>query len=717
MSILDNLNENQRKAAEKIDGPILILAGAGSGKTRTVTYKIAYMIKEKNINPNNILALTFTNKAANEMKERAINLIGKEYENMIVISTFHSFALKLLRKYATLIGYKLNFNIYDIDDQKKLMNKILKENKLDHKYKSVDILTKISKYKENLKTPKIVREESDGFLYLEDILKCYEIYQTELLKNNAMDFSDLLLNTYKLLLIEEVLKEVQERYIYIIVDEYQDTNSIQYKIVNKIADKYKNICVVGDEDQSIYKFRGADIKNILDFEEDYKEAYVVKLEQNYRSTQSILNIANSVIKNNTTSKGKTLYSLLEKGSNVKIYKAIDSYDEARFVVDKLLEIKERNNLEFSDFTILYRKNSQSRVLEEKLRQSKVPHKVFGGIQFYQRKEIKTILSYMKLLNNPEDNISFLYVIDFPKRGIGPKKIESIVKYATDQNISLFEAFLEMDFTGKSSIEINKLKEMYKYLFENELSVVEIAEYIVKNIDLVNQFDEVEREDRSKNINELLAGIGFYLNTVENPSLEDYISSIALYSTTDDMTDGNYVKLMTVHNSKGLEFKNVFIVGMSEGTFPIVKEETIDEIEEERRLAYVAITRAEKNLYITFPSKEYDFKKGEYILNKQSRFINEMDSDYLEYVNNRNHYNNYGSNISNISLESFIPFKKENKESLENKNYKFKVGDRVEHSKFGIGKVKDINDKIVLVGFVYGDKKISTILSEKVLKKL
>lgn len=717
MSILDNLNENQRKAAEKIDGPILILAGAGSGKTRTVTYKIAYMIKEKNINPNNILALTFTNKAANEMKERAINLIGKEYENMIVISTFHSFALKLLRKYATLIGYKLNFNIYDIDDQKKLMNKILKENKLDHKYKSVDILTKISKYKENLKTPKIVREESDGFLYLEDILKCYEIYQTELLKNNAMDFSDLLLNTYKLLLIEEVLKEVQERYIYIIVDEYQDTNSIQYKIVNKIADKYKNICVVGDEDQSIYKFRGADIKNILDFEEDYKEAYVVKLEQNYRSTQSILNIANSVIKNNTTSKGKTLYSLLEKGSNVKIYKAIDSYDEARFVVDKLLEIKERNNLEFSDFTILYRKNSQSRVLEEKLRQLKVPHKVFGGIQFYQRKEIKTILSYMKLLNNPEDNISFLYVIDFPKRGIGPKKIESIVKYATDQDISLFEAFLEMDFTGKSSIEINKLKEMYKYLFENELSVVEIAEYIVKNIELVNQFDEVEREDRSKNINELLSGIGFYLNTVENPSLEDYISSIALYSTTDDMTDGNYVKLMTVHNSKGLEFKNVFIVGMSEGTFPIVKEETIDEIEEERRLAYVAITRAEKNLYITFPSKEYDFKKGEYILNKQSRFINEMDSNYLEYVNNRNYYNNYGSNISNISLDSFIPFKKENKENLENKNYKFKVGDRVEHSKFGIGKVKDINDKIVLVGFVYGDKKISTILSEKVLKKL
>lgn len=718
-SILEQLNDKQYEAAKQIEGPVLIIAGAGSGKTRTITYKIAHMVKEKNINPRNILALTFTNKAANEMKERAISLIGQEYDSIISISTFHSFSLKLLKQYCEILGYEKNFNVYDTSDQTKLLKDIIKECGFDKEVSSKDMVSKISRFKENLKTPDMIELELDSrYSNNNAVITVYKKYQEHLIKNNSMDFSDLLLNAYNLLKNEEILEIIQERYKYIIIDEYQDTNHLQYKMVKKIAYKYQNICVVGDDNQSIYKFRGADIENILNFEKDYNNVKIVKLEKNYRSTQTILNVANEVIKNNSRYISKNLYTDNEKGDKIRLYQAKNIYDEANAVSEKIYNlIKENENLKYSDFTILYRTNKQSRTLEENLRMYKIPHKVYGSIQFYQRKEIKVMLSYLILLNNFRDNLTFTNIFNVPKRGLGDKALEKIQDYANEYNISYYEAAKEVKFKGKTQETIDSFINIFESIKEemNYLNIIEISKkiYELANLEAVLVDNKQERID---NLDELYRGMLNYIENSENPSLDDYLSGISLYSSIDDMNDENYVKLMTVHSSKGLEFNYVFIVGMEDGNFPLVREyqENEDEIDEERRLYYVALTRAKKGLFISYSEEKYSFNDESYIKNRHSRFIDEMPKEYLHFVNSNNYILNTKSNNDNNITE-----KKEELEiiSLKNINCSLKKGDKVYHSKFNEGKVLSVDEKIVLVYFPIGNKKISTVFADKVLKKI
>ena len=559
MSILDKLNEEQRKAAEKVDGPVLILAGAGSGKTRTVTYRMAHMIKERGISPLNILALTFTNKAAKEMKERAEELIGAEAQNLVV-STFHAFSVRLLKMYAERVGYDRNFNIYDVDDQKSIITKIKKEMNLgdNDSTKPGALANRISKLKEQ----GIGVEELDQYFDLKIsanriFSQIYQSYNETLKKNNAMDFSDLLVNARKLLDDRYVLERVQERYKYIMVDEYQDTNNLQYEIINLIAEKYKNICVVGDEDQSIYAFRGANINNILNFERDYKNAFTVKLERNYRSTKKILDTANELIKNNKSSKGKNLWTDSGEGEKIKVYNATDNFDEANHIVREIVK-KVQDGASYKDMTILYRTNAQSRILEEKLLNANVPYKIYGGMQFFQRKEIKDILAYLSLLNNKNDNHNFARIINVPKRAIGEKTIQKISEFASKNNISMFDALQYVDKISLRSTVKPTLASFYKMMknihsnLEN-LSIKEIFDQILAKTRYIDSLED-NKEDRIKNIEELLNSIIEIERQNPEITLEEYLDMISLTSSSDGIEeDENYVKLMTIHSSKGLEF--------------------------------------------------------------------------------------------------------------------------------------------------------------------
>ena len=730
MSILDGLNEEQRKAAEKVDGPVLILAGAGSGKTRTVTYRIAHMIKELGISPLNIMALTFTNKAAKEMKERAENLIGPESQNLVV-STFHSFSVRLLKTYSERIGYGTNFNIYDVDDQKSIINKIKKELNIGNdELTPSKIANKISKLKEegigvNELENKIDLKISSNRIFH----SVYKRYNEVLKSNNAMDFSDLLLNAKKLLEDPYVLERVQERYKYIIVDEYQDTNDIQYEIVSKIALKYKNICVVGDEDQSIYAFRGANINNILNFERDYKNAFVVKLEQNYRSTKTILNAANEIIKNNKSSKGKKLWTDRDKGEKIKVYNAQNIYDEATFIIN---EIKSKKNfgIQYKDMTILYRTNAQSRILEERLLNSNIPYKIYGGMQFFQRKEIKDILSYMSLLNNRSDNYNFLRVINSPKRSIGDKTLEKIEKNANNKGVSLLDSLLYVDeVEGLRVSTKDKLKQFYNMMNEihsglEEYTLKEIFDEIMTKTKYID-FIEDNKEDRIKNIEELLNSI--IESEKQNPgiSLSEYLDMISLTTTTDNLEETeNFVKLMTVHSSKGLEFDYVYLAGMEDGLFPSCNFETTeDEIEEERRLCYVAVTRAKKELYVTHSSERMVWGQMNYMI-KPSRFLSEMDQKSLEYLSEKIQKNIKKTeqnmlNNKKEKIENFNPFSTKSSVRTSNSKHhqdsKYKVGDTVNHIKFGQGKIKSIDSKSIIIDFMVGEKKLALVLAEKFLK--
>ncbi|MCK5780528.1 MAG: UvrD-helicase domain-containing protein, partial [Psychrilyobacter sp.] len=603
MSILNGLNIEQRKAAEKIDGALLILAGAGSGKTRTVTYRIAHMVLEKGISPYKILAVTFTNKAAKEMRERVGNLIGLEAKK-VMVSTFHSFGVRLLRVYATKLGYDANFNIYDGDDQKKLVGRIMRDLVVTNKQLTPAIVTsRISKYKEDGMEPGDVEKE----IYNADtriISKVYDRYAEDLIKNNAMDFSDLLINTNKLLEDREVLEKIQDRYEYIMVDEYQDTNNIQYQIVTKIANKNKNICVVGDEDQSIYGFRGANIKNILDFEKEYKDALVVKLEQNYRSTKNILGAANSVIKLNTTSRGKNLWTEKEKGNLIEIFGASDGRAEASYVLEEILKGKSKGK-SYRDFTILYRTNAQSRVFEEAFLRHKISYKIFGGMQFYQRLEVKDVLSYMRVINNPKDTVSLFRVINIPKRKIGAVTINKLVDFADSNNITFFEAMGRVEETKLGPairVTIFRFYELLKSIIEELefLTASEIYDLILEKTNYLNYlltYDE-KHEVRIENVKELRTSIQEFEDSEQYGgfiSLGEFLEQAALVAATDELDeDTDYVKLMTIHNSKGLEFPTVFLVGMEDELFPSSKADySDDDLEEERRLCYVAITRAEE----------------------------------------------------------------------------------------------------------------------------
>lgn len=728
MSILNKLNENQRKAAEKIEGPVLILAGAGSGKTRTVTYRIAHMIKEKNISPLNILALTFTNKAAREMKERAEELIGEENSYNLVVSTFHSFAVRILKTYSERIGYGRNFNIYDVDDQKSIITKIKKEMNIKDDIAPGRIANRISKLKEDGVGLDEVSRQLDLKIPANRLF--YDIYKKydEVLKaNNAMDFSDLLLNARRLLDDKYVLDIIQNRYQYIVVDEYQDTNNIQYEIINLIAAKYRNICVVGDEDQSIYAFRGANIENILNFEKDYPDAYTIKLERNYRSTKRILDTANELIRNNKSSKGKKLWTDGSEGEKIKIFNAKTPYDEAEFIV-KEIKAKSKSGVDYKDMTILYRTNAQSRVLEEKLLEGNVPYKIYGGMQFFQRKEIKDILAYLNLLNNRNDNHNFYRIINVPKRSIGEKTLEKIAEIANERNIPMLDALQFVDETNIRGAVKNTLKDFYNmiqgiYLGLDELSVKEVFDEVITK---TKYFDSIEdnKEDRVKNIEELLNSIIELEKRNPHISLADYLDMVSLTASTDEMEENeNFVKLMTIHSSKGLEFDYVFIAGMEDGLFPSCSFESSEEdIEEERRLCYVAVTRAKKELYISYASERMTWGQMNYN-RKPSRFIYEMKQDNLEYLVNNIITLSKTKKISSSSFredkfqvkkENFNPFSIRKSKEIHETNSKYKVGDTVTHKKFGKGRIKHVDKKSLTIDFMVGEKKLALILAEKFL---
>ena len=558
----------------------------------------------------------------------------------------------------------------------------------------------------------------------------YDIYKKydEVLKaNNAMDFSDLLLNARRLLDDKYVLDIIQNRYQYIVVDEYQDTNNIQYEIINLIAAKYRNICVVGDEDQSIYAFRGANIENILNFEKDYPDAYTIKLERNYRSTKRILDTANELIKNNKSSKGKKLWTEGSEGEKIKIFNAKTPYDEAEFIV-KEIKAKSKSGVDYKDMTILYRTNAQSRILEEKLLEGNVPYKIYGGMQFFQRKEIKDILAYLNLLNNRNDNHNFYRIINVPKRSIGEKTLEKIAEIANERNIPMLDALQFVDETNIRGAVKNTLKDFYNmiqgiYLGLDELSVKEVFDEVITK---TKYFDSIEdnKEDRVKNIEELLNSIIELEKRNPHISLADYLDMVSLTASTDEMEENeNFVKLMTIHSSKGLEFDYVFIAGMEDGLFPSCSFESSEEdIEEERRLCYVAVTRAKKELYISYASERMTWGQMNYN-RKPSRFIYEMKQDNLEYLVNNIITLSKTKKISSSSFredkfqvkkENFNPFSIRKSKEIHETNSKYKVGDTVTHKKFGKGRIKHVDKKSLTIDFMVGEKKLALILAEKFL---
>ena len=732
MSILDKLNSEQKKAGAKVNGPLLILAGAGSGKTRTITYRIAYMIQELGISPYSILAVTFTNKAAKEMRERVENLIGEDGKRAM-ISTFHSFGLRLLRVYSKIAGYDSNFTIYDTDDQKKVVKGIMKQLVIKNKdLTEGKIVSRISKLKEDGISPEEYEKEHKFESDANIIYEVYKRYNQTLRENNGMDFSDILTNTYKLLENREVLEKLQEKFKYIMVDEYQDTNNIQYKIINKIAAKYRNICVVGDENQSIYGFRGADIRNILDFEKDYPDAVVIKLEENYRSTKIILDAANEVIKNNKTSKDKKLWTKKVSGDKIILKPCSDGRDEVNFVIEEIVEMR-KDGRRYNDFTILYRTNAQSRLFEEGFLRYNIPYKVFGGMQFYQRAEIKDILAYLSVINNTRDGINLDRIINVPKRKIGDKTIEKIKNYAEEKGLSIYDSLKEAEnISGLSSAVIEKLKEFSNMMAELEelsfeLPVSELFDEVIKKAGyfsyLNSSYDDAE--SRIENVEELKNSIIELENVVDNLTLREYLENVSLVSATDDLdSEREYVKLMTIHNAKGLEFPVVFLVGMEDEIFPNTTKVMIDNesLEEERRICYVAITRAEEKLYISHAAMRYMYGQMDY--RTRSRFVDEIPAELLELKRTpemeaaareaERKINKVAE--SGMRLNVISDTKKLGKQLEAVKEFPYKVGETVTHIKFGIGKVVGVNEKKIQVQFVDGKKEIAMILAGKFLKK-
>lgn len=724
MSILDRLNDRQREAASKIEGALLILAGAGSGKTRTITYRIAHMIKEIGISPYSILAVTFTNKAAKEMKERVEDLIGEDAKKTMV-STFHSFGLRLLRIYGDRLGYSANFSIYDVDDQKRVIKGILKELVVKDKNLTEGIIaSKISKLKEE-ETPIEEYEKSEGN-YNQNakiIAEVYRRYNIVLKNNNGMDFSDILVNTKKILEIPDVLNRIQEKFRYIMVDEYQDTNNIQYNIINKIAKKYGNICVVGDENQSIYGFRGANIQNILDFEKDYPDAKVVKLEENYRSTSVILDAANAVIKNNASARDKKLWTKKASGEKIKVLSCVDGREEVSLIVNEILKGKVQEGKKYRDFTILYRINAQSRLFEEGFLRNNIPYKVFGGMQFYQRAEIKDIIAYLSVINNTQDSLNLTRILNVPKRKIGDKSLEKINDFAKENRISVYEALgKSQEITTLTAnmrivlLEFYDMMEYFREISESE-TVSELFKTLINKIKYYDYLDSTyeDAESRRENIEELKNSIKEMEEVVETMTLREYLENVSLVSATDNLEEErDYVKLMTIHNSKGLEFPNVFIAGMEDEIFPGQRAMfEPKELEEERRLCYVAITRAEDRLYISYAANRFMY--GQESFRTPSKFIDEIPENLLE------------RNIKMPEIKREKPksdlsqFKKvitldDLRKNAQAKSFLYSVGEKVFHKKFGLGIVRGVNEKKVEIDFVDGRREIAMAVADKFLTK-
>ena len=706
MSIYDTLNNEQREAVFCTEGPLLMLAGVGSGKTRSLTHRIAYLIEEKGVAPWNILAITFTNKAAQEMRERVDALVGYGSED-IWISTFHATCSRILRRHIDLLGYDRNFTIYDASDQKSLMKEVLKEMKIDTKqFPERSVMSEISSAKNEYKSPLDYRNEYGSNFRNQRIADIYEHYQKRLKENNALDFDDLLVKMVDLFQTNpDVLEHYQDRFQYIMVDEYQDTNTVQFLLVSLLAKKYRNLCVVGDDDQSIYKFRGANIYNILNFEKVFPDAQVIRLEQNYRSTQNILNAANGVIANNKGRKEKKLWTENQKGELVHFKQYDTEYDEADGVVSRINFLAMRG-VQYKDMAILYRTNAQSRIFEEKLKQKNIPYAIVRGISFYDRKEIKDLMSYLKVVDSGMDDLSVKRIINVPKRGIGQTTINRLQEFAILNQMSFLDAVFNADEIPEVTRALAKLhkfadmiEEFREYASEHEIS--ELLEHI---LDVTQYRAELEAEgtdesiSRLEDIEELFNDIAYYEEEEENPNLRDFLAEKDMYTLNagiDNLEDeNNKVLLMTLHNAKGLEFNNVFLGGMEEGVFPgfgAMMSGDESEIEEERRLCYVGITRAKERLFLSAAKRR--MLRGQTQYNRRSRFIDEIPGQYLDteqrvseqrVVKNTERPAKYQYGAKAGKPYNLSDFKVKPVGELD-----YQVGDRVKHIKFGVGTVQEI----------------------------
>ena len=640
MSIYDTLNEQQKKGVFTTEGPVLLLAGAGSGKTRVLTHRIAYLIDELGINAWNIMAITFTNKAAGEMKERVENLVGMGSDS-IWVTTFHSTCVRILRRYADRLGYDNNFTIYDTDDQKSVMKDICKRLQIDTKtLKERAILSAISSAKDELISPREYEVSAMGDFRKQKIAQAYREYQETLKKSNAMDFDDLIMKTVELFKNDqEVLGSYQKRFKYIMVDEYQDTNTAQFELIRLLADAHHNLCVVGDDDQSIYKFRGANIRNILDFEKVYPEAEIIRLEQNYRSTQNVLDAANAVIRNNKGRKDKTLWTDRGEGNRIHFRQFENAYEEAEFVADDVAHKKREGIADYGDCAVLFRTNAQARLLEERFIVEGIPYDVVGGTNFYARREIKDLLAYLKTIDNGRDDLAVKRIINIPKRGIGAATIARVQDYADMREISFYDALRQADEIvelGKSAAKLKPFVTMIQsfrskleyYGLEDLIKdVIETTGYVAE----LEASDEEDAESRIENIDELISKVVSFEEMHDQPTLGEFLEEVALVADIDNVeNDSNKVLLMTLHSAKGLEFPHVYLTGMEDGIFPsymtIVADDP-DEIEEERRLAYVGITRAKEDLTLCYAKLR--MVRGETQMNAVSRFVKEIPESLMD----------------------------------------------------------------------------------------
>lgn len=739
MSIYDKLNEPQREAVYHTDGPLLILAGAGSGKTRVLTHRIAYLIGERGVNPWNILAITFTNKAAEEMRQRVDNLVGFGAES-VWVSTFHSACVRILRRFIDRLGYENHFTIYDTDDQKTLIKEVCRKVDVDTKvFKERSLLSAISSAKNEMILPDEFELNAGGDFAKMKIAKVYREYETQMRANNALDFDDLLVKTVQLLQTQpDVLESYQERFRYIMVDEYQDTNTVQFQLVSLLAGKYKNLCVVGDDDQSIYKFRGANIRNILDFEHEFPDAKVIKLEQNYRSTGNILNAANSVIANNRGRKEKSLWTENGEGELIRLRQFDTAFDEADFIGEDIKNAV-RQGGSYNDSAVLYRTNAQSRLLEEKFIAMNIPYKIVGGVNFYARREIKDLLAYLKTIDNGRDDVAVRRIINVPKRGIGLTTINRIQESATERGIGFYEALLAPELiagVGRSATKLDSFAALIEYFktLAEEMNITDLLQEVIEKTGYIESLENEDKEEaktRKENIDELISKAATYEESCqdkdEKATLSGFLEEVALVADIDSLDeDQEYVVLMTLHSAKGLEFPRVYLAGMEDGLFPgymSINAGDREELEEERRLCYVGITRAEQELTLT--SARRRMVHGETQYNPMSRFVKEIPRELLDTGNKKftqetempAQQNTYARAREAFRAQAFAgalggmtPAKNQGAgkpltgsqalASLQkgsqlaaggNGPLGYEVGDRVRHVKFGEGTVTDIKE--------------------------
>ena len=723
MNYLEELNDSQRSPVQQIEGPMMVIAGAGSGKTRVLTYRIAYMI-ENGIDPFNIMALTFTNKAAKEMSERIGTIVGTSEARSISMGTFHSVFSRILRFNADRIGYPSNFTIYDTQDSKSLLKDIIKGFNLDDKaYKVNGVFGRISSAKNNLLSADMYAQNEE--ITLEDkqarrpeIARIYKAYENRCRKSGAMDFDDLLFQTHVLLSkFPDVLHYYQQKYRYLLVDEYQDTNYAQYLIIKKLAAAYENICVVGDDAQSIYSFRGANIKNILNFKVDYPDFTLFKLEQNYRSSKNIVEAANSIISKNKDQIHKVVWTDNVEGNKVKVLRTYSDNEEGKTISNRIYNLKERNNdSSFNDFAILYRTNRQSRSFEESLRKLNIPYKIYGGISFYQRKEIKDLLAYFRLTTNPNDEESFKRILNYPKRAIGNTTKEKIIVAANQYDVSLWDVVsnpvsypISVNKPTQERLNnfVNKIKSFQAQA--NQMNAFQLGETIAKESGIIrelkNEIDKGPEEiERFQNIEELLAGLQEFVDTNETDefkSLSDFLLDVALLTDADNENseERNHVSLMTIHSSKGLEFPHVYIVGLEENLFPSqLSLHTRSELEEERRLFYVAITRAKNSCTLSYASSRFTW--GQVISSEPSRFIDEINPKYLDFemskkgggrsINSGFRKTPFSPKTPNIPGKNLKPLRSSRYTSQNQSSQGYMVGQNVSHERFGKGKITKLN---------------------------